>query len=72
MGRVGEMDNNVPPESTMRLAGALIRAGKDFDLIFMPGTGHSGGGGYGNRRMRDFFVKHLQGVEPPHRNSVAD
>lgn len=69
---VGEMDNNVPPESTLRLAGALIRAGKDFDLIFMPGTGHSGGGGYGNRRMRDFFVKHLQGVEPSNRNSVAD
>ena len=29
---VGEMDTNVPPESTMRLVDALIKAGKDFEL----------------------------------------
>ena len=29
---VGEMDTNVPPESTLRLADALIKAGKDFDF----------------------------------------
>ena len=57
---VGELDSNVPPESTLRFADALIKADKDFDLIFMPGVGHSSGGGYGNRRMRDFFVRHLQ------------
>ncbi len=56
---VGEMDNNVPPESTMRLADALIKAGKDFDLVVVPGAGHGMGGAFGARKMRDFFVRHL-------------
>jgi len=58
---VGEMDANVPPESTLRLADALIRADKDFDLLVVPGAGHGMGGSYGRRRMRDFFVRHLLG-----------
>lgn len=57
---VGEMDTNVPPESTMRLVDALIKADKNFDLIVIPGGGHGSGGSYGRRRMHDFFVKHLQ------------
>jgi dipeptidyl aminopeptidase/acylaminoacyl peptidase len=68
---VGELDNNVPPESTLRVADALIRAGKDFDLVVVPNAGHGMGGLYGSRRMRDFFVRHLLGVEPPDRNSAA-
>ena len=56
---VGEMDTNVPPESTLRFADALIRADKDFDLLVIPGMGHSNGGRYGQRRMREFFVEHL-------------
>jgi dipeptidyl aminopeptidase/acylaminoacyl peptidase len=66
---VGEMDTNVPPESTLRLVDALVKAGKDFDLLVVPGMGHSDGGAYGNRRLQDFFVRHLQGVEPPDRNA---
>lgn len=62
---VGEMDTNVPPESTMRLVDALIKAGKDFDLLVVPGAGHGMGGAYGNRRLQDFFVRHQHGVEPP-------
>lgn len=65
---VGEKDTNVPPESTMRVVDALIKAGKDFDLLVVPGMGHSNGGAYGTRRMQDFFVRHLQGIEPPDRN----
>ncbi len=57
---VGEMDTNVPPESTLRFADALIRADKDFDLIVVPGGGHGMGGRYGQRRLRDFFVEHLR------------
>ena len=45
---VGEMDTNVPPESTLRLADALIKADKDFDLIVVPGAGHGMGGAYGD------------------------
>jgi dipeptidyl aminopeptidase/acylaminoacyl peptidase len=66
---VGEVDTNVPPESTMRFVDALIKAGKDFDLIVLPGLNHTGGGPYGTRRMQDFFVRHLQGVQPPDRNA---
>lgn len=65
---VGEADTNVPPESTLRFAGALIKAGKVFDLLVIPGMGHSDGGPYGRLKKRDFFVKHLLGVEPPNRN----
>lgn len=56
---VGEMDTNVPPESTMRLVDALIRADKDFDLLVVPNSGHGMGGRYGVRRMHEFFVRHL-------------
>ena len=49
---VGEMDTNVPPESTMRFADALIKADKDFDLVVLPGAGHTAGGTYGRRRRR--------------------
>jgi len=61
----GEMDANVDPASTEQLVNALIKAKKDFDYLFVPGMGHSGGGEYGERRRRDYFVKHLLGVEPP-------
>jgi dipeptidyl aminopeptidase/acylaminoacyl peptidase len=65
---VGEMDNNVPPESTLRLVDALIKSNKDFDMIFQPGGGHGGGGRHGDRRRKDFFRKHLLGIEPPNYN----
>jgi len=67
---VGEMDTNVPPESTMRFVDALIKARKDFDLLVIPGGGHGMGGAYGQRRMQDFFVRNLLGVEPPDRNAA--
>jgi dipeptidyl aminopeptidase/acylaminoacyl peptidase len=62
---VGELDRNVDPASTMQVGAALIRANKDFDLIIIPGAGHGAAGSpYGQRRQRDFFVRHLLGVEP--------
>jgi len=68
---VGELDDNVPPESTLRFADALIRAGKDFDILPVPGGGHGAGGAYGQRRLQDFFVRHLLGQEPPDRNRAG-
>jgi dienelactone hydrolase len=65
---VGELDSNVPPESTLRLTDALMKAGKDFDLLVITGSDHTDGGIYGERRRRDYFVRHLLGVEPPDRN----
>jgi dipeptidyl aminopeptidase/acylaminoacyl peptidase len=49
----------------MQLANALIKAKKDFDLVVLPGMNHTGGGEFGERKRRDFFVKHLLGVTPP-------
>ena len=66
---VGEMDTNVPPESTFRFVDALVKAGKDFELLVIPGGGHGMGGPYGQRRMQDFFVRHLMGKEQPDRNA---
>jgi dipeptidyl aminopeptidase/acylaminoacyl peptidase len=57
---VGELDENVPPESTLRFADALIRADKDFDLLVIPGAGHGMGGAYGARRMHNYFIQHLR------------
>jgi dipeptidyl aminopeptidase/acylaminoacyl peptidase len=68
---VGEADENVPPESTYRLADALIKANKDFDILSIPGMGHSDGGIYGRRRKRDFFVEHLLNAEPPNPNVLV-
>lgn len=62
---VGELDDNVDPSSTYQLTNALIKASKDHELIVVPGMGHSSGGDYGEKKRRDFFVKHLMGVNPP-------
>lgn len=66
---VGEADTNVPPESTYRVADALIKAGKTFDFLTVPGMGHGDGGPYGKLKKRDFFVQHLFGITPPNRNT---
>jgi dipeptidyl-peptidase-4 len=58
---VGELDRNVDPASTLQVVDALIKADKDFELVLIPGAGHGAGGGrYGSRRQRDFFIRHLQ------------
>jgi dipeptidyl aminopeptidase/acylaminoacyl peptidase len=61
----GEMDTNVDPASTLQVVNQLIKHNKDFDLLAIPGAGHTGGGTYGDRKRWDFFVRHLLGVAPP-------
>ncbi|MGW0161942.1 DPP IV N-terminal domain-containing protein [Mycobacterium sp. NPDC003323] len=63
----GELDDNAHPYMTMRLADALIKADKDFDLIMIPGAEHAliGRQHYFLRRTWDYFVRHLHGTEPP-------
>ncbi|MGA0558964.1 DPP IV N-terminal domain-containing protein [Larkinella sp. VNQ87] len=68
---VGEVDDNVDPASTYQLANALIKANKDFELVTLPGMGHTSGGDFGERKRRDFFVKHLLGVDPPNWNQIG-
>jgi len=67
---VGELDTNVDPASTMQVVNALIKAGKVFDLLVVPGADH-GLGPYWEQRRKDFFVRTLLGVEPPNWNVVA-
>ena len=62
---VGELDDNVDPASTMQLANALIKAGKNFELVVIPGAHHTMGEAFGEHKRFDFFVKNLLKVDPP-------
>ena len=62
---VGELDDNVDPASTMQVVNALEKAGKDFELVVIPGAHHTMGESYGDHKRYDFFVRHLLGVAPP-------
>jgi dipeptidyl aminopeptidase/acylaminoacyl peptidase len=68
---VGELDTNVDPSSTMQVVNQLIKHGKNFDLLVVPGANHPAGRGndptapYGDHKRFDFFVQHLLGVTPP-------
>lgn len=59
----GDIDNNVHPGNTIRLANALIKADKRFDFVLLPGQRH----GYGEMteyfwwRMADYFSYWLIG-----------
>ncbi|MBI1765870.1 MAG: DPP IV N-terminal domain-containing protein [Acidobacteria bacterium] len=68
---VPEMDTNVDPASTWQVVNALIKANKKFDLLMVPGGNHGAGGAYYQRLLQDFFVHHLQGIEPPDWNKTA-
>lgn len=74
---VGELDMNVDPAASMQVANALIKAGKTFDLLLVPGGDHGVGRSeepidYIIARQYDFFVRHLQGVATPLWNSLTD
>ena len=59
----GDIDNNVHPANTYRLADALIKANKRFDFMILPGIRHGFGavGPYINQRRADYFARHLLG-----------
>lgn len=61
----GDVDNNVHHAGTFRVAEALIRANKRFDMFVFPGQRH----GFGNMNdywfwlRAEYFAKHLLGDE---------
>jgi dipeptidyl aminopeptidase/acylaminoacyl peptidase len=63
----GTMDDNVPPNNTMLVVDALIKANKDFDLLLIPNVAHGYGPAsqYMMRRRWDYFVRYLAGGIPP-------
>lgn len=48
----GDIDNNVHPANTIRVANALIKANKRFDLVILPGQRH----GYADMSEYFFYV----------------
>jgi dipeptidyl-peptidase 4 len=60
----GDIDNNVHPAGTYRLANALIKANKRFDMFVLPGVRHSFApvSGYVNWLRGDYFARHLLGT----------
>ena len=61
----GGIDNNVHPANTYRMADALVRAGKRFDMMIFPGARHGFGryGDYFERMLWNYFAEHLLGYE---------
>jgi dipeptidyl aminopeptidase/acylaminoacyl peptidase len=59
----GDIDNNVHPGNTLRVADALIRANKRFDFMMLPGQRHGFGNStaYFDRMMWYYFAEHLLG-----------
>ena len=57
----GEIDNNVHPGNTSRVVDALIRAGKRFDMLYLPTQRHGFGdmNEYFYWRMVDHFTDYL-------------
>lgn len=64
----GDIDDNVHPVETMRFVDALMKANKDFDMLFVPNMYHGESGEHSPylvRRRWDYFVQNLLGVTPP-------
>ena len=59
----GDIDNNVHPSNTLRLADALIKANKRFDFVILPGQRHAYGpeAEYFSWIRADYFCKYLLG-----------
>ena len=58
----GETDNNVHPGNTFRLVDALVKAGKNFELLVLPNQSHHYEGPYKTyyeNKVRAFFLQYL-------------
>lgn len=59
----GDVDNNVHPANTIRVANALMKAGKRFEFVIIPGQRHAFGDmtEYAFWKLADHFNKYLLG-----------
>lgn len=63
----GGIDDNVNPSATFKLAEALVKADKQFDMLILPSQRHGYQGQHKKYFIKtrwNYFVKHLKGVEP--------
>lgn len=61
----GLRDRFFHPSAVFQLTDALCKANKDFEHLVQPNGGHAWRILNGRRRMWDFLVKHLLGLNPP-------
>lgn len=60
----GDMDENAYAAVTFQFIDALIKANRDYDLLYLPNRTHGfGSDRYFIRRRWDYFVEHLMGTE---------
>ena len=60
---VGELDDNVDPQSTFQVAHALEQSGKEFELVVIQGQGHGAAETpYGSRKRLEFLQQNLGGA----------
>jgi dipeptidyl aminopeptidase/acylaminoacyl peptidase len=60
-----DLDENIQPAGLFDFANALIRAGKSFDQLVLPGRNHGfASDPYVHKRTWDYFVEHLQQRRP--------
>ena len=68
----GEMDDNAHPAGTMRMADAFIKAGKQFDMLIMPGVHHAiMWDPYFRRVQQNYFLRHLMNAELPDEPNIV-
>jgi dipeptidyl aminopeptidase/acylaminoacyl peptidase len=63
----GGLDDNVNPSATFKLAEALVKADKEFDLLILPSQRHGYRGQHRNyfiKKRWNYFIKHLRGETP--------
>lgn len=63
----GGIDENVNPSATFKLAEALVKADKEFDMLILPSQHHGYTGKYNEyftKKKWNYFVQHLLGVKP--------
>lgn len=55
----GELDEDTPPSNSLRIARQLIDEGMYFEMLLVPGAGHSAFTPYVATRVADFFSRHM-------------
>ncbi len=63
----GGIDENVNPSATFKLAEALVKADKEFDMLILPSQHHGYVGKYNDyftKKKWNYFVEHLLGQKP--------
>jgi len=62
---MGELDENVLPATTLQTIDALIKADREFDMVYFPSENHSNRQPFTIRKILDYFVRYLHHQEPP-------